>query len=93
MTVAYKLEAGNSILRISDGAIIPHDPKNVDYIAYAAWVAAGNTPTAADPVLLGAVGASVITPAQILSLLVTKGILQQADLVNVTKIAVNGAIS
>ena len=30
------------------GAIIPLDPMNTDYQEYLAWVAAGNTPTAAD---------------------------------------------
>ena len=37
-----------NILREADGAIIPFDLGNVDYIAYLAWVAAGNTP---DPVV------------------------------------------
>jgi hypothetical protein len=50
---AYQLLANpfggspNSVLREADGAIIPFDHANVDYIAYQAWLAAGNTP---DPV-------------------------------------------
>jgi hypothetical protein len=36
------------IIRKSDGAAIPKDPFNVDYAAYLEWVAAGNTPEAAD---------------------------------------------
>lgn len=33
-----------AVLRIADQAIIPADPRNRDYEAYLAWVAAGNTP-------------------------------------------------
>lgn len=43
----YKLTNGTEIIRISDGAIIPPDVKNIDYQEYLSWVAAGNTP---DPV-------------------------------------------
>jgi hypothetical protein len=41
----YQLTAlGATILRSLDGAYIPADPGNADYVAYEAWVAAGNTP-------------------------------------------------
>jgi hypothetical protein len=43
----YQLTASGHILRTSDGAMIPADLGNLDYVAYLAWVAAGNT---ADPV-------------------------------------------
>jgi hypothetical protein len=43
----YKLTNSTSIIR-ADGATIPADPTNIDYAAYLAWVAAGNTPTPAD---------------------------------------------
>jgi hypothetical protein len=36
------------IKRLSDNAFIPFDTQNVDYVAYLAWVAAGNEPLPAD---------------------------------------------
>jgi hypothetical protein len=32
------------LVRIQDGAVIPFDPANTDYIAYLAWIAEGNVP-------------------------------------------------
>jgi hypothetical protein len=37
-----------SIIRISDGAVIPFDPANTDYQTYLKWVAEGNEPLPAD---------------------------------------------
>ncbi len=37
-----------SVIRVSDNACIPFDPANTDYIAYLAWLEAGNTPEAAE---------------------------------------------
>lgn len=44
---AYQLLNGGGVLRASDGAAIPPDPRNADWRRYLAWVAAGNT---ADPI-------------------------------------------
>ena len=40
----YQLTTGTTIQRLSDGAFIPADPANTDFIEYQAWVAEGNTP-------------------------------------------------
>ncbi|MGD0973557.1 MAG: hypothetical protein ABR866_05680 [Candidatus Korobacteraceae bacterium] len=53
MSYTYSLTQGTAILR-SDGANIPPDPANIDYAAYLAWVAAGNTPTPVDPAVIAA---------------------------------------
>lgn len=45
----YKLLYGSdTIRRLADGAGIPPDPKNADYVAYLEWLAKGGIPEAAD---------------------------------------------
>ena len=41
-------QPAQSIKRLSDNAFIPFDTQNFDYVAYLAWVAAGNEPLPAD---------------------------------------------
>ena len=39
---------GDTIIRTTDNASIPKNEENMDYKAYLAWVAEGNTPDPAD---------------------------------------------
>ncbi len=43
----YQLTATDSVIRTDDGAAIPNDPANRDWIAYQDWLAAGGV---SDPV-------------------------------------------
>jgi hypothetical protein len=43
-----KFGPAKSVIRTSDGACIPFDPDNTDYIAFLKWIEEGNVPTPAD---------------------------------------------
>jgi cytochrome c len=38
----------NCVKRLSDGAIIPFDPDNQDFVQYQKWLSEGNQPLPAD---------------------------------------------
>ncbi len=42
--MSYTLTSSASVIRDADGAVIPADPRNVDWQAYEVWLAAGNVP-------------------------------------------------
>jgi hypothetical protein len=46
--IPYGLSEEVCVTRLSDNASIPFDPANMDYQAYLAWVAEGNTPEPAE---------------------------------------------
>lgn len=87
----YQLTQGTQIIRTSDGATIPADTRNVDYKAYQAWVALGNTPdaAAAPPAVVPPPPTSAAVLAQAL---ITKGLITQTE-INIAATAVGVTFS
>lgn len=74
----YKLsQNSNSIIRLADNAFIPDDPANTDYANYLKWVAEGNLPQAADPVVVPEV--MVVSMRQARLALLGAGLLTQIN--------------
>jgi hypothetical protein len=44
----YKLTNADTVIRTADGASIPKDSANTDYIAYLLWLAEGGVPLPAE---------------------------------------------
>ncbi len=72
----------NMIHRDADGANVPADPGNLDWQAYQAWVAAGNTPT---PAAAPAPSVPQLTFLQFLGLFTSS---EQAAIVQSTDVSV-----
>ena len=52
--MSYTLITGSSsVICDKDGAIIPDDPRNVDWQTYQAWIRLGNVPNVAHPPAVG----------------------------------------
>jgi hypothetical protein len=69
----YKLTRSDSIQRLSDGALIPPDQRNTDYVEFVKWLAEGNTPAPADPPPM--LPASPVTAEELLVQLQKAGVL------------------
>ena len=48
--IGFNQTEPSSVIRTTDGATIPFDPANTDFVEYQKWLDAGNTPLPADKV-------------------------------------------
>ena len=49
--MSYKLTQLGGVQRLKDGAFIPPTMDNIDWVEYQKWLAEGNVPQAADPLI------------------------------------------
>lgn len=72
----YQLTDTTSVIRTSDGACIPNDPGNRDWIEYQDWIVAGNTP---DPYIPPPAPILDITRRQFYQRLAVQGVITETE--------------
>lgn len=75
----YKLNAHNTVVRMSDGAYIPPTEGNSDYQQYLQWLSEGNTPEAADPAPVAVPPTTVVSAFQVRAALLQAGLLDGVE--------------
>lgn len=75
----YKQIDETTIQRLSDGAFIPADDRNPSYQEFTAWIAAGNTIEAADPIVQPDPAPADVS-STLIALLIDKGVIAADDL-------------
>lgn len=75
--MSYKLLANGCVLRLSDNAAIPPTMDNCDWVAYQAWLNAGNKPL---PVEITPPAPKTLQDGDLVALLLAKRLITQADI-------------